>query len=643
MRFGVIGTVFVLVAGLYFAQEVLIPFVLAMLLAFLLAPLVRGLERGRLRRIPAVLVVVAVAFGLIFLLGWVVGGQVVNVAENLPQYQDEIVKKVRQVRGGGSHLADRIGRMGREIEKATNGPTGSPAAAVLTSPTAPRVDHPAPPTGGVADPFFTVPLPPPGSPVRTLAEYLGLALGPLGTAALVIVFVVFMLLEREDLRDRMIRLVSGGHYMVTTRALNDAGKRISRYMLAQTIVNGTYGVVIAMGLWIIGLTLGRGTPFPNVLLWGLLCAVLRFIPFIGAWVAAAFPVALSLAIYPGFEVFAATACLFVLVELLSNNVMEPWLYGASTGMSTVAILASAVFWTWLWGPIGLLLATPLTVCIVVLGKHVPMFKSLDVLLGDQPALPRHVSYYQRLLAGDAEEAARVAKEHAREKGAEHVPDDVFIPALVLARRDRERAGLSGEDELFILQSTRHVIDQLTALAPASSPAPAAPAEGEARRAGGPAPPLIFGVPAHHRAEEVALDMLPMLMRPLGCNVRGVSTRALAVEIEAEIERDKPAIVFIAVLPPGGLAQARYLCMRLRKRFDALPIVVGYFGRARDFDGLLVRLRSAGASYVTTSLRQSRGQMSALLSTARPAPTVSDATPAHDASGGQPRLGRLEVN
>jgi predicted PurR-regulated permease PerM len=620
MRFGAIGAVFVLVAGLYFAQEVLIPLVLAMLLAFLLAPLVRSLERQGLRRIPAVLAVVAVAFAMIFLLGWIVGGQVINVAENLPQYQDEIVRKVRQVRGGGSHLADRIGQMGREIEKATNGPAAGPAAGPSTSPTGP---HAAFPSGSVADPLYTVPLPSPRSPVSTLAEYLGLALGPLGTAALVIVFVVFMLLEREDLRDRMIHLVSGGHYMITTRALDDAGTRISRYMLAQTVVNGTYGLVIATGLWVIGLTFGHGTPFPNVLLWGLLCAVLRFIPFVGAWAAAAFPIALSLAIYPGFEVFAATACLFVLVELLSNNVMEPWLYGASTGMSTVAILASAVFWTWLWGPIGLLLATPLTVCIVVLGKHVPMFKSLDVLLGDQPALPRHVSYYQRLLAGDAEEAAGVAKEHARENGTEHVPDDVFIPALALARRDRERAGLSGEDESFILQSTRDVIDQLAARAPATSPVAAA--DGEALPTDRPSPPLIFGVPAHHRAEEVALDMLPMLMQPLGCAVRGVSTRALPVDIEAEIERDKPAIVFIAVLPPGGLPQARYLCMRLRKRFEALPIVVGYFGRARDFDKLLVRLRSAGASYVTTSLLQSRGQMTALLSSAPPVPAVADAT------------------
>ena len=613
LRFGAVAAVLGTVAGLYFAQEVLIPFVLAMLLAFLLAPLVRALERRGLRRVPAVLAVVAVAFALIFVLGWVVGRQVVDVAENLPQYQGEIVRKVRRVRGGGSALAERIGRMGREIEKASHAPDIGPLTAPATPPAVVPATGPISPSGSVADPFYTVPLPSPRSPVKTLAEYLGLALGPLGTAALVVVFVVFMLLEREDLRDRMIRLVSGGHYTVTTRALNDAGTRISRYMLAQTVVNGTYGAVIAIGLAVIGLTLGHGTPFPNVLLWGLLCAVLRFIPFIGAWIAAAFPVALSLAIYPGFAVFAATACLFALVELLSNNVMEPWLYGASTGMSTLAVIASAVFWTWLWGPIGLLLATPLTVCLVVLGKHVPMFKFLDVLLGDQPALPRHVSYYQRLLAGDAEEAAAVARQHARENGAEHVPDDVLIPALALARRDRARAGLSGDDESFILRSTREVLDKLNP----DSGAVAGDATGAAA-----ARPLVLGLPAHHRAEEVALDMLPMLLEPLGCAVRGVPTRTLPVEVEAEVERDKPALVFVAVIPPGGLAQARYLCARLRKRFEGLPIVVGYFGRPRDFDRLLVRLRASGASYVTTSMLQSRGQIGALLSSPGQAPAAA---------------------
>jgi hypothetical protein len=283
------------------------------------------------------------------------------------------------------------------------------------------------------------------------------------------VFVLFVLLERESLRDRLIRLVSRGKYTVTTRAINDAATRISRYVLAQTIVNGTYGIAIAIGLWIIGRTLGHSSSapadyvppddFPSFVLWGLLCAVLRFIPYVGPWVAAIFPVALSLAVYPGFSVFIAVLAMFVVIELLSNNVMEPWLYGVSTGLSTVAIIVAAVFWTWLWGPIGLLLSTPMTVCIVVIGKYVAQLQFFDVLLGDQAALPPAVSYYQRLLAGDRTEAAQLAKEVAKERGREHVPDEVFLPALLLTRRDREDDALNAENETNIYAATAEVVDE----------------------------------------------------------------------------------------------------------------------------------------------------------------------------------------
>lgn len=612
-RFLVFGSIGLAVATLYFAQEVLIPLVLAVLLSFLLAPLVRYVERLRVGRIPAVLAVVAVAFSLIFLLGWVVGEQLVHLAENLPQYQDEIVAKVHRLRCKGAGLTSRLGRLGREIEKAAD-PSSQPATTGHTTTIVP----PATSIPGVtpARPLYTVPLPSPRSPIRTLGEYLGLVLGPLGTGALVVVFTIFMLLEREDMRDRMIRLVSGGKYMVTTRALNDAGKRISRYMLAQSIVNGSYGLIVAVGLWLIGLTLGGGTGFPNFVLWGLLCALLRFIPYIGPWVAATFPVVLSLAVYPGFGVFAATAALFIAVELLSNNLMEPWLYGASTGMSTVAVLAAAVFWTWLWGPVGLLVSTPLTVCIVVLGKYVPQLKFLDVLLGDQPALPPHVSYYQRLLAGDRGEAARVADEYATANGTDRMYDDVLIPALVLARRDREEAGLSAEDESSILLATGQIVHR--------HPGVKAP-----QGAGSSSPPVnVLSCPAHHKVEELVGQMLAVALHP-DFTVDVVSTRALPAEVEARVAREQPALVFIAVVPPGGLEQARYLCRRLRKRFPDTRIIVGYWGRARNFDRLLVRLRTAGASYVTTSLAQSASQIRALAS----APTANSEKEALPAGAG----------
>lgn len=611
------------VAILYVAQEVFIPLALALLLAFLLAPVVTRLERWRIGRVASVLLVVGVAFAVIGTLGWVVGRQVMFLAEDLPAYQGEIVQKVKRLRGEAGGMGANIARLGKELERATVEPASKPADPAATRRAAqtiardpigavareavggPPAVSAAPPGSTLANPLFTVALPAPVSPVKTLATYLGLVLGPLGTAGLVIVFVVFMLLEREDLRDRVIRLVSRGKYLVTTRALNDGADRISRYMFAQTIVNGSYGLAVAIGLWVIGLTVGRGTPFPSFVLWGVLCAALRFIPYIGPWIAAAFPVALSLAVYPGFTVFAVTVSWFVLLELISNNVLEPWLYGASTGLSTVAILVATVFWTWLWGPAGLLLSTPLTVCIVVLGKHVAPLKFFDVMLGDQPALPPSASYYQRLLAGDRKEAADVVRQYAAVNGPDAVPDGVLLPALLLARRDRQAGDLSPDDESMIFDVTKEIVDGLSPVGP--------PAE-EAIPGG---TTLVLGCPAHHRAEELTLHMLAQLTRTLGCRTEVVSSRTLPAETEARIAAENPAMVFVAVLPPGGLVQARYLCRRLRRRFKDLKIVVGYWGRSRNFDRLLVRLRAAGASYVTTSLGQSRTQVKALLETPPP--------------------------
>ena len=243
--------------------------------------------------------------------------------------------------------------------------------------------------------------------MKTTIEYLGGALHPLATAFLVIVFVIFMLLRREDLRDRMIRLVSSGRLNLTTTAVADATDRISSYLFSLAIVNLCYGGCVAGGLWIIGKLLGHGHPFPNALLWGLLCGVSRFIPYVGVWVGAALPVALSFGLFPGYGVFFATAGMYATYELLVSQFVEPLLYGARTGMSTIAVLASAVFWAWLWGPVGLLLSTPLTVILVVIGKHVPQLQFLDILLGDEPVLEPPVRIYQRLLALDAEESAEL--------------------------------------------------------------------------------------------------------------------------------------------------------------------------------------------------------------------------------------------
>jgi hypothetical protein len=308
-----------------------------------------------------------------------------------------------------------------------------------------------------------------------------------------------------------------------------------------------------------------------------------------------FPLAISLAVYQGFAVFVATGALLAAVEVFSVNVMEPWLYGASTGLSTVAIMTAAIFWTWLWGPIGLLLATPMTVCMVVLGTHVSRLRFLSVMLSDQPALPPSVGFYQRLLAGDRREAESVARNIFTKFGIEHAADRVFLPALRMARRDRNRDLLSATAEAELLDGSEQVISAFAEQAPPQSTEAA----------------LILCCPAHHRAEELALKLLT----PTNFRTEIASTRLLPADIEAMIEREQPAAIFIAVLPPGGLVQARYLSRRLHRRFSNLPIVVGYFGRARNFDRLLVRLRAAGATYVTTSMEQSQSQFKTLFASA----------------------------
>lgn len=644
-RVSTVTTVVVTVATLYFAQEVLIPLALSILLAFLLAPLANRLERWRFGTVPAVLISVGGACVVILLLGWVVGRQFVALTDELPRYQVEIIDKVKRVSGTGSGIGSKIEQFGDAVERATARPTTAPSATSQPSTTRtaaaaqPSPDTEVPPTvvgrevvrttevepaggsRGVLDPskpvigtslnnpFYAIALPAPVSPIRTIATYLGLVLGPLGTLGLVLVFVVFILLERKGLRDRLIHLISRGKYTLTTRALNDAGSRISRYILAQAIVNGSYGVVIAVGLWVIGLTLGHGTGFPSFVLWGLIAAVLRFVPYVGPAVSSIFPLALSLAVYPGFSVFIATLALVAANELVSNNVVEPWLYGASTGLSAVALLVAAVFWTWLWGPIGLLMATPLTVCIVVLGKYVPQLKFLDVLLGDQPALPIAATFYQRLVAGNAAEAATLMRELSEARSPNGVGDALVLPALRFTRRDREDGDLSSTDEAAVMASLRTILQP----APAAGVKEAPPSNAD-ERATEPASdtPLVLGCPAHHATEELTLMALRPAPDKRRYRVEVCSTRLLPTDIEARIDKERPSVVFIAVLPPGGLPQARYLCRRLRKRYEKLPILIGYWGKSRNFDRLLVRFRTAGASYVMTSILQSQKQLEALL-------------------------------
>ncbi|MER9298758.1 AI-2E family transporter [Mesorhizobium sp. M0621] len=412
-----------MVAALYFGREVFLPIAIALLLTFALAPMVSALKRVGIPRLPAVIVSVLGAFAALALFSFIAASQVSELAQNLPAYQTNILTKVRSLKetgaGGGiiARLSQVIERVGQEID--------------LQEPSPPAADTPRRqpvPVEIIAR----------ERPLEFLQNFIGPLISPLASAGLIIVVVIFMLLEREDLRDRFIRLVGYGDLHRTTQALQDAGKRIGRYLLMQLVVNIVYAVPITFGLWVLGI--------PNAVLWGLLALALRFVPYIGPVIGALLPLFLALAVAPGWSLVLWTAALFVAMEMITGNVVEPWLYGSRTGLSPLAIIVAAIFWTWLWGPLGLVLSTPLTVCLVVLGRHVPQFEFLDVLFGNEPVLEPHARLYQRLLAGDPEEATDHAEEILEEKYLVEFYDKVAIPALLLGEQDRIR-GVMGEQQM----------------------------------------------------------------------------------------------------------------------------------------------------------------------------------------------------
>ncbi|MER8479558.1 AI-2E family transporter [Mesorhizobium sp. M1163] len=432
-----VASVVTAVAALYFGREVFLPIAIALLLTFALVPMVSALKRAGIPRLPAVIASVLGAFTVLALFSFIVATQVSELAQNIPLYQANILTKVRSLKetgvGGGivSRLSRVIERVGQELDR--------------PEPAQPAADQPP------REPI-PVEIVARERPLEVLQNLIGPLLSPLASAGLIVVVVIFMLLEREDLRDRFIRLVGYGDLHRTTEALQDAGKRVGRYLLMQLVVNIVYAVPIAIGLWLLGI--------PNPLLWGLLALALRFVPYIGPVIATLLPLFLALAVAPGWSLVLWTAGLFVVVELITGNVIEPWLYGSRTGLSPLAIIVAAIFWTWLWGPLGLVLSTPLTVCLVVLGRHVPQFEFLDVLFGNEPVLEPHARLYQRLLAGDPEEATDHAEEMLEEEYLVEFYDKVAIPALLLGEQDRVRGVLSDEQRQQVAGSALTMVANL---------------------------------------------------------------------------------------------------------------------------------------------------------------------------------------
>lgn len=575
-------------ATLYFAQDLLVPFALAALLTFLLAPLVTRLERF-LGRVASVLLVVALILGGATAGGWVLTRQLVDLATKLPDYKENIVAKLRSLKVPSGGKFAEVSKTVEELKQELPGAEPPKVAQVEGDPSTAVVTGPAGPPAVPVEVINTSK----ANPLELTQALLAPLLGPLGTAALVLLLLIFLLLKREDLRSRMIRLIGQGRISSTTKAMDDAGARVRRYLLMQLVINVTYGIPVAIGLYFIGV--------PNAVLWGASATILRFIPYVGPWIGAGIPTLLSLAVSPGWTMPLLTIGMFILLELVSNNVLEPWLYGSSTGVSPVALIIAAVAWTWLWGPVGLILATPLTVCLVVLGRHSRRLSFLSVLLSDEEALTPDEDFYHRLLTSSDQDEIEFVEAFLKTKTKTELYDAVFIPALIAVERDRRLDLLDDAQSEHIEQSLRDLVEDLGASPPAP---PAAEPEQEETSTVGTQPTLVRHlccVPARAERDHLAAMMLAQLLRRKGHEAQTVPAK-LDIDALIRLVRDAGVDgVCISVVAPSTVLHARYLCLKLRASLPHLTIVVGLWGNNENLEDATRRVRDSGADAAVATM------------------------------------------
>ncbi|EMI55920.1 AI-2E family transporter [Rhodopirellula sallentina] len=636
------------VAALFFAKDVFIPLALGLLLSFLLSPLVDRLERLGVPNVTAVIATALLAF--VFLAGGftLLGRELTTLIGELPQHKDELVAKARSFAGLTTGVGGKLNDLADEVSQAMEDESNSggqdnadsdsqqlqPLDSTHRDPSGldspgrddsfyantfqrwtdrifPASDAPAERTQNDGttpeSPLYIQPVEG-DMPVATWATTAGTVLSPLATAGLVTVFALFMLIHREDLRDRIIAVISHGDYVTTTEALDEVASRISRYLIAQTIINTSYGVVLAIGLSVIGVTMTPDGVFPNAILWGVLATCLRFVPYIGPTAAAIFPLAIALSVFPGYAVFIAVLLLIVAMELVSNNIIEPWLYGTSTGISAVAVIVAAVFWGWLWGPVGLLLSTPLTVCLVVLGRHVPRFRIMATLLGEEVDVRPSLRFYQRLLVGDQHRAAELLQNYAGEHGFGETCDKVIIPALKRIRKDHDADRLSEADSNRLFAIAGGLVAEFRRLDRDSSESDESSvdaAESDSEQL------LVVGCVSHHFSETFVLNLL----RHEGIGryrLESIDDETLPQDVGKQIGERSPTVVVIAILPAGGTPQATFLCKNIRSAGYQGPIVIACLGKFKNFDTLFVKFRKAGATSVTTSYSQTHAKIQTFL-------------------------------
>ncbi len=598
------------IATLYFARIVLIPFALAILFTFILTPVVKLLERIHFGRIPSTLLVVLLSVAAFGGIGWTVTTQFGEVVNQLPDYKSNIKAKLDSLHLSSHHTLDNASQTMTEISKDLAG-APAPSHAGSASGTKSAITNPA----AQAKPVPVEVVKSPILPLESLQSVLTL----LGSALIVVVFTIFMLIRREDLRNRLISLAGEGRLHLVTQTLDDASERVSKYLLLQFVVNTFYGIFIGVCLHFIGV--------PGALLWGVIVGILRFLPYIGPPLGGIMPLLLSLAVFDGWTRPLITLALFVVTELVVSNFVEPMLYGAHTGISSLAILVAAIFWTAIWGPIGLVLSTPLTVCLVVLGRHVPRLGFLDVLLGDEPVLTPDSHFYQRLLATDHEEARQVLQKYLEGSTLQELYDSVLIPALSLAEQDRHQNRLEDETERFICQSTRELIDEFAGR-PDDDPT-AADRDGNVEPStttGRPRPAhsyKVLCVPARDEADEIVATMLCQLLERAGHETQCIALGTTA-EMLAQAKGEQPDVICISALPPFAIPHARGLYAKMCAQAPDARIDVGLWGFSGDALEVNHRLRLKQGSRTFTKLAEF---IEGLQPVTRAAVVSADATPA----------------
>lgn len=582
-----LASILLVVAALYFARAVLIPVVLAILLTFLLSPLMMMLQRRGVPRLPAATIVLLVAVFLFSSVGLIVMHQMRSLMQDLPQHKEAILAKVEQFQESTrnswfSEFTATVEEINQRLRRAEED------------------DRSAESTGAIRF-------------VPSSLSMLQVAVVPvtdtLLMAGVALVLTFYVLLRREDMRNRLIRLWGNRNLIKATKAFDEAGQRIGSFLITQLVVNTVFGVVMGLGLALLGV------PYP--LLGGFLGGLMRYVPFVGVWIAAAGPVLLSLAILPGLGKVLLVLLLVLALEVLFANFVEPFTYGHSIGVSEVSLLIALAFWGWLWGIVGLILALPMTACLAVLGRHIPRLRWLAIVLGDGPALEPHQAFYQRLLARDEEEVDQLASEFVSQRPGLAIHEELLLPALVLNRTHRERGEFTPEDEKAVHEQIRILLENQ------GGPLELGTTEDRNGRTSQLSPPgeevLVLGCPVADEANEVALEMFARILPRGRLRLDISSPSLLASELVIRVHDDDPGILLLVALPPDSFAQVRYLVKRLRAEFPDKKLLVACWGLRRNLPRVRERLLEAGADMVSTRLEETRAQLTALLPTVGQSP------------------------